>query len=117
MDAAAGGQDAQLPGFVDVNTRPADREPAGDGGHRSRSRAGARRHAAADPERAVHRVRQPRRSRTIYAPANQYSVILEVEPQYQRNPDALSKLYVRSSQGSLVPLDAVVATERAPSAR
>ena len=26
----------------------------------------------------------------------------------QRNPDALSKLYIRSSNGSLVPLDAVV---------
>ena len=36
----------------------------------------------------------------IYAPANQYSVILEVEPQYQRTPDALSKLYVRSSHGA-----------------
>ena len=34
----------------------------------------------------------------IYAPANQYSVILEVLPEYQRNPEALSKLYLRSSQ-------------------
>src|ERR1035437_2168224 len=30
----------------------------------------------------------------IYAPADQYSVIMEVEPQYQRTPDALSKLYI-----------------------
>ena len=44
----------------------------------------------------------------IYAPADQYSVILEVEKQYQATPDSLSKLYLRSSQGSLVPLDAVV---------
>ena len=36
----------------------------------------------------------------IYAPANQYSVILEVLPQYQRTPEALSKLYLRSSQGA-----------------
>ena len=36
---------------------------------------------------------------TSYAPANQYSVILEVEPEYQRNPEALSKLYLRSSTG------------------
>jgi HAE1 family hydrophobic/amphiphilic exporter-1 len=48
----------------------------------------------------------------IYAPADQYSVILEVLPQYQRTPDALSKLYLRSSGGSLVPLDAVVRTHR-----
>jgi HAE1 family hydrophobic/amphiphilic exporter-1 len=48
----------------------------------------------------------------IYAPADQYSVILEVLPQYQRTPDALSKLYLRSTNGSLVPLDAVVRTHR-----
>jgi HAE1 family hydrophobic/amphiphilic exporter-1 len=48
----------------------------------------------------------------MYAPANQYSVILEVLPEYQRNPDELSKLYLRSSQGNLVPLDTVVKTRR-----
>src|SRR6185437_4077517 len=46
----------------------------------------------------------------IYAPADQYSVILEVAPQYQRTPEALSKLYVRSTSGTLIPLDAVVKT-------
>jgi HAE1 family hydrophobic/amphiphilic exporter-1 len=44
----------------------------------------------------------------IYAPANQYSVILELLPQYQKSPEALSKLYLRSSNQSLVPLDAIV---------
>jgi HAE1 family hydrophobic/amphiphilic exporter-1 len=39
-------------------------------------------------------------------------VITEVEPQYQRSPAALSKLYVRSAKGSLVPLDAVVTLDR-----
>jgi HAE1 family hydrophobic/amphiphilic exporter-1 len=48
----------------------------------------------------------------IYAPADQYLVILEVLPQYQRNPDALSKLYLRSSNGGLVPLESVVSTKR-----
>jgi HAE1 family hydrophobic/amphiphilic exporter-1 len=38
---------------------------------------------------------------------------MEVEPQYQRDPSALSKLYVRSQQGALVPLDAVTTTKRA----
>src|SRR3990172_4518985 len=45
---------------------------------------------------------------TIYAPGNQYKVILEVEPQYQRDPSALSMLYVRSAAGKLVPLSTVV---------
>jgi HAE1 family hydrophobic/amphiphilic exporter-1 len=49
---------------------------------------------------------------TIYSPANQYVVLVEVDPKYQRTPDALSKLYIRSSSGKLVPLDSVVTTRR-----
>ena len=48
----------------------------------------------------------------IYAPANQYSVILEVQPEYQQSPDAVQKLYVRSSKGQLVPLDEVTRVTR-----
>jgi len=48
----------------------------------------------------------------IYAPANQYSVILEVQPEYQGSPDALQKLYVRSARGQLVPLDEVARVVR-----
>jgi hydrophobic/amphiphilic exporter-1 (mainly G- bacteria), HAE1 family len=44
---------------------------------------------------------------TIYTPANQYWVILELEPQYQRDPTALERLYVRSSGGRLIPLNSV----------
>jgi HAE1 family hydrophobic/amphiphilic exporter-1 len=44
---------------------------------------------------------------TIYTPSNQYWVMLEVDPKDQRDPTALSRLYVRSSSGRLVPLDAV----------
>jgi HAE1 family hydrophobic/amphiphilic exporter-1 len=49
---------------------------------------------------------------TIYAPANQYSVIMEVEPRYQRSPESLSKLYLRSSNGELVSLDSVAKATR-----
>ena len=44
---------------------------------------------------------------TIYTSTNQYAVILEVEPRFQRGPAALPALYIRSSNGNLVPLDAV----------
>jgi len=44
---------------------------------------------------------------TIYAPNNQYKVIMELEPQYQIDPNAMSKLYIDSSNEHLVPLDAV----------
>ena len=35
---------------------------------------------------------------TIYAPTNEYQVLMRVAPQYQDRPDALSLLYVRSAQ-------------------
>jgi hypothetical protein len=38
--------------------------------------------------------------------------VLEVDPKHQRNPDALSKLYVRSSMGALVPIDSVARMKR-----
>jgi HAE1 family hydrophobic/amphiphilic exporter-1 len=41
---------------------------------------------------------------TIFAPSNEYAVIMELLPGDQRDPDALSRLYVRSSSGDLVPL-------------
>jgi hydrophobic/amphiphilic exporter-1 (mainly G- bacteria), HAE1 family len=44
---------------------------------------------------------------TIYAPNNQYKVIMLLEDAYQRDPNALSLLYVRSSKNQLVPLSAV----------
>ncbi len=48
----------------------------------------------------------------IYRPANEYEVILELDPRYQRSPDALHKLYVHSSQGALIPIDSLVSMER-----
>jgi len=43
----------------------------------------------------------------INAPSNQYQVILELRPEYRRDPEALTKLYLTSSNGTLVPLNAV----------
>jgi hydrophobe/amphiphile efflux-1 (HAE1) family protein len=43
---------------------------------------------------------------TIYAPSNEYEVILEIDPIYQEDPSALSKLYIRPTTGQMVPLDA-----------
>jgi HAE1 family hydrophobic/amphiphilic exporter-1 len=44
---------------------------------------------------------------TIYAPSNQYRVIVELEPEYRLQPNSLPLLYVRSKTGELVPLSAV----------
>ena len=43
----------------------------------------------------------------IYAPSNQYQVILQVDPEFQQDPAALSMLYVRSTSGKLIPLNTV----------
>jgi HAE1 family hydrophobic/amphiphilic exporter-1 len=40
----------------------------------------------------------------IYAPTNQYQVLMRVLPEFQDRPDAMNLLYVRSSQGKLIPL-------------
>jgi hydrophobe/amphiphile efflux-1 (HAE1) family protein len=48
-----------------------------------------------------------RRVTTITAASDQYDVLLEVRPQDQLNPSALSDLYIRSTSGKLVPLAAV----------
>ncbi len=44
---------------------------------------------------------------TILTPNNQYWVILELLPQYQRDLSALNLLYIRSPSGPLVPLASV----------
>jgi multidrug efflux pump subunit AcrB len=44
---------------------------------------------------------------TIYSPTDQYKVILEVQPSFQDNPDALSQIYVQSPSGMQVPLSTV----------
>ncbi len=44
---------------------------------------------------------------TIYTSTNQYSVILELDKQYQRDPSALAFLYLRNREGKLIPLESV----------
>ena len=43
---------------------------------------------------------------TIYTPNNQYNVILELKPEYQRDPSALSMLYIQAN-GKTIPLSAI----------
>jgi HAE1 family hydrophobic/amphiphilic exporter-1 len=101
----------QLPGFVDVQSdmRISSPQLMID---IDRDRALALGVTAQQVQDALFSGFSQREVSVIYAPANQYSVILEVLPQYQRSPESLSKLYLRSSSGSLIPLDAVVRTKR-----
>ena len=45
---------------------------------------------------------------TIYTSVDSYWVVMEVKPEFQRDPKALGLLYIRSSSGNLVPLNEVV---------
>src|SRR5690349_5952964 len=49
---------------------------------------------------------------TIYGQANQYRVVLEALPIYQRDPSILSKLYLPGANGAQVPLSAVATLTR-----
>ena len=49
---------------------------------------------------------------TIYAPQNEYRVLIELLPERQRDATDLSSLYVRASSGSLVPLESVARVSR-----
>ncbi|HEY5675959.1 MAG TPA: efflux RND transporter permease subunit, partial [Myxococcales bacterium] len=58
-------------------------------------------------ETALYTAYGSRQISTIYAPTNEYQVIMELLPEYQSDPSALPLVYVRSSSGALVPLSAV----------
>jgi len=100
-----------LPGFRDVNSDLQIRSPQLMVDI-DRDRALALGVSPQQIEDALYTAYGTRQVSTIYSPANQYAVITEVEPQYQRGPEALSKLYIRSSQGPLIPLDSVVKVVR-----
>jgi len=100
-----------LPGFLDVNSDLQIASPQVDVDI-DRDRAVALGLSAQQIQDALYAAFSNRQVSTIYTPANQYAVILQVEPQYQNTPEGLSKIYIRSGGGQLVPLDAVVKISR-----
>jgi len=49
---------------------------------------------------------------TIYTPVNYYQVILETAPEFQVGPDDLARVYLKTTNGTTVPLSAVTRFER-----
>ena len=72
-----------------------------------REKASALGVSAQSIEMALNNAYGARQVSTIYTATNQFWVILELAPRYQTDPSALPLLYVRSSTGALVPLNAV----------
>jgi HAE1 family hydrophobic/amphiphilic exporter-1 len=100
-----------LPGFLDVNSDLQIASPQVNVDI-DRDRAVALGLSPQQIEDALYAAYGDRQVSTIYTPANQYAVIVQVAPEYQRTPEGLSKIYLRSTQGPLVPLDAVVKLSR-----
>ncbi|RFC49615.1 MAG: hydrophobic/amphiphilic exporter-1 [Verrucomicrobia bacterium] len=63
-------------------------------------------------EDALYSAFGTRQVSTIYTPTNQYYVIMEVAPEFQRDTAALSLIYLRSRSGKLVSLDTVATLRR-----
>ncbi|MGZ4901000.1 MAG: efflux RND transporter permease subunit, partial [Candidatus Angelobacter sp.] len=63
-------------------------------------------------EDALYSAYGARQISTIYAPNNQYKVIMELEPQYALDPSALGMLYVHSKTGQLVPMGALASFKK-----
>ncbi|HET7710471.1 MAG TPA: efflux RND transporter permease subunit, partial [Thermoanaerobaculia bacterium] len=93
----------KLPGFVDVTSDLQMRNPQITVDI-DRDRAAALGLTAQQVEDALYSAYGARPISTIFAPNNQYQVILELQPQFQTDPSALSMLYVRASSGDLVPI-------------
>ena len=95
-----------LPGLIDVTsdlqiTRPqvtVDIE---------REKSAALGVSAQSVEQALNNAYGERQVSTIYTATNQYWVILQLADRYQKDPSVMPMLYVRSSTGALVPLNAV----------
>jgi HAE1 family hydrophobic/amphiphilic exporter-1 len=62
---------------------------------------------ASQVEETLYSAFGARQVSTIYTPTNQYSVILELDQKYQRDPSSLALLYLRNREGKLIPLEAV----------
>jgi HAE1 family hydrophobic/amphiphilic exporter-1 len=101
----------ELPGLQDVTSDLQIRNPQVNI-EIDRDKASALRVTANQIEDALYSAYGARQISTIYTSINQYQVIIELEPQYQLDPSALSMLYIRSSAGQLVPLNAVANLSR-----
>ena len=96
----------QIPGLTDVNsdlqlTNPQVLVTI------DRDKASALGVTASQVQTALSNAYSSKQVSTIYTPTNQYQVIVEVLPSFQRSALGLDSLYIRSTGGQLVPLSAV----------
>ena len=98
-------------GITDVS---ADRDPGGlqltleiD-----RKRASSLGVQVKDIDDALNNAFSQRQIATIYTQRNQYQVVLEIDPRFQKDPTDLDRIYVAGADGAQIPLSAVVRFKR-----
>ena len=69
-----------------------------------------------DIDNALNNAFAQRQIATIYGPRNQYKVVLEIDPQFQRDIGDLSRIYVPAAGGAQIPLMEVIKVKRGLSA-
>ena len=101
---------AQIPGLLDVTTDLYIKNP--------QVTIQVDREKSAVYGLSVDQVRQElynafgaRQVATIYSPVNTYQVILEAQPEFQAGPDDLARIYLKTTNGTVVPLSAVTKFE------
>ncbi|MEA2948869.1 MAG: multidrug efflux pump, partial [Alphaproteobacteria bacterium] len=100
-----------VPGLVDVST---DREQGGLQVNVSIDRTAASRLGVRvqDISNSLNNAYAQRQVSTLYTQRNQYRVILEIDPRYQRDPVDLDRIYVSGANNTQVPLTAVTKITR-----
>jgi multidrug efflux pump len=100
-----------LPGLVDIST---DRDQGGLQVNVAIDRVAASRLGVRvqDIANALNDAYAQRQISTLYTQRNQYRVVLEVDPQYQRDPTDLDRIYVAGANNTQVPLRAVTKITR-----
>jgi len=102
---------SEIPGFQDVTSDLLLKNPQVNV-EIDRDKAASLRVTPNQIENALYDAYGQRQISTIYTDVNEYWVIMEVEPQFQLEPSALSSLYIRSSSGQLVPIGSVAKLTR-----
>src|SRR6476660_8981166 len=102
----------QVPGLVDVSN---DREQGGlqtniTIDRQSAAQLGVR---IQDIDNALNNAFAQRQISTIYTQRNQYRIVLEVDPRYQRDPSDLSRVFVPGRDGAQVPLTSLIRVDKA----
>jgi HAE1 family hydrophobic/amphiphilic exporter-1 len=101
---------SEIPGVEDVTTNVAITSPQINV-NIDRDKAAALLVNASQIENAFYDAYGPRWVSTIYGASSQYKVLLELKPEFQADPRALSMLYFKASGGSLIPLETLATVE------